>query len=147
MVRILMGTDNPTGYKLEDLLAQLQDEINDKSKKIASDTREPAKKVLRNNQQIVGLLMQAEALQRSSYDILDAISPNQGPNGTPRIGEGSWIEWDGVGKPPIEYGEEFSAKLRSGKIVDRIVSVNYIWKQIGDYDDIVEYRPLGGGSV
>jgi len=88
MKEILMSATNPEGVKLEELLAQLQQEVTAKSAKIVSDTRPQARHVLRNNQQIIGLLMQAEALQRNSYDVLDAISANQGPTGTPRIGSG-----------------------------------------------------------
>lgn len=83
---ILMSSTNPNGHKLEELLQQLQIEVATKSQKIESDTRPSARQVLRNNSQIIGLLMQAEALQRSSYDVLSTIGPNQGPLGTPRIG-------------------------------------------------------------
>jgi len=89
MANVLMGPGNPSGWKLEDLLATLQREVREKSAKIADDARPVARAVLRNNQQIIGLLAQAEALQRSSYDMLDALAPNQGPLGTPRIGAGS----------------------------------------------------------
>lgn len=86
---ILMGPQNPTGWKLEDLLEALQFEVMKKCDKIISDSRPVSRKVLRNNQQIIGLLAQAEALQRDSYDRLDAMAPNEGPLGKPRIGEGS----------------------------------------------------------
>jgi hypothetical protein len=84
-----MGPQNPDGWKLEDLLAVLRAEIQDKSLKIVADGRPVARAVLRNNQQIAGLLMQAEAIQRDSYDRLDAMGPNEGPLGRPRIGGGS----------------------------------------------------------
>ena len=83
---ILMGRDNPNGHCLEDLLNQLQQEISVKCDYICADTRLEAKHVLRNNQQIIGLLAQAEALQCLSYDILDSMAPNEGPLGTYRIG-------------------------------------------------------------
>lgn len=86
---ILMGPLNPQGWKLEDLLEQLQGEVNAKSFKICADDRPVARAVLRRNQQIVGLLAQAEAIQRHSYDLLDAMAPNEGPLGKPRIGAGS----------------------------------------------------------
>lgn len=86
---VLMSPENPGGWKLEELLAQLHREVSTKCAKIETDSRPPAKHVLRNNQQIMGLLKQAEALQRDSYDVLDAMGPNQGPLGKPRIGEGS----------------------------------------------------------
>lgn len=86
---LLMSPTNPNGWKLEDLLATIIAEVGHKSFKIKDDTRPVARQVLRNNQQIIGLLHQAEALQRDSYDKLDAMSKNEGPLGTPRIGEGS----------------------------------------------------------
>ncbi len=86
MKEILMSSTNPNGLKLEELLAKLQEAVRVKSAKISSDSRPQALHVLRNNQQIIGLLMQAEALQRDSYDVLSAMGPNQGPTGIPRIG-------------------------------------------------------------
>ncbi len=86
---VLMSPENPDGWKLEDLFSQLQAEIVIKSAKIVDDARPVARLVLRNNQQIIGLLAQAEALQRGSYDALDAMAPDEGPLGKPRIGTGS----------------------------------------------------------
>ena len=88
-IPVLMSPENPTGWKLEDLLRELQSEVLGKCNKISADTRWQARRVLRNNEQIVGLLAQAEALQRDSYDVLDAMAPNEGPLGKPRIGNGS----------------------------------------------------------
>lgn len=78
---VLMSQTSPDGWKLEDLLATLIVEVVQKCLKIKDDTRPVARQVFRNNQQIIGLLCQAEALQRDSYDKLNAISPNQGPLG------------------------------------------------------------------
>lgn len=86
---VLMGPYNPTGWKLEELAAQLQHEVAAKCVIIRVDSRPIARAVLRHNQQIIGLLMQIEALQRHSYDLLDAAGPNEGPLGKPRIGMGS----------------------------------------------------------
>jgi len=83
---ILMGRDNPDGYKLEELLEQLQREIVTKCEYIKDDPRIVAKQVLANNNQIIGLLFQAETLQRLSYDLLDAMGKNEGPLGSYRIG-------------------------------------------------------------
>jgi len=88
-VPILMSPQNPDGWKLEELLHAVRHEVHDKADKIAGDPRSVARHVLRNNQQIMGLLQQAEALQRDSYDVLNAMAPDQGPLGTPRIGVGS----------------------------------------------------------
>lgn len=89
MAKILMGRDNPHGWKLEDLLQVIGAEVVVKCQYIKDDARPVARAVLRNNQQIVGLLAQAEALQRASQDALDFLGPNQGPEGKPRIGVGS----------------------------------------------------------
>lgn len=86
---VLMGPQNPTGWKLEELLAKLRSEVSAKCEKIAADRRPVARRVLRNNQMIMGLLQAAEACQRDSYDLLDAKAPNEGPLGKPRIGQGS----------------------------------------------------------
>jgi len=85
-MKILMGRDNHDGHKLEELLHLLQDEVSEKCRFIEDDPRIEAKTVLRNNQQIVGLLAQAEALQRHSYDTLDSMGKNEGPLGQYRIG-------------------------------------------------------------
>jgi len=45
---ILMGRDNPTGYKLEELLHDVADEVNAKCSFICDDPRIEAKTVLRN---------------------------------------------------------------------------------------------------
>lgn len=86
---VLMSPENPEGWKLEELLERLRREIVTKCEKIHNDKRPVARAVLRNNEQIIGLLFQAEALQRDSYDKLDAMAPNEGPLGKPRIGAGS----------------------------------------------------------
>jgi len=81
-----MGSENHNGWKLEDLLSELQKEITEKSLKIAKDNSIESKTVQNNNGQIIGLLKQAEHLQRQSYAILDNLAPNEGPDGKPRIG-------------------------------------------------------------
>jgi hypothetical protein len=86
-MNILMGRDNPDGHKLEELLHKVAGEVEAKCIFICDDPRLEAKTVLRNNQQIIGLLRQAEALQRHSYDVLDNMSKNEGPLGRYRIGK------------------------------------------------------------
>ena len=71
---------------MEELLALLQGEVAGKSRKIERDPRIQSKTVQNNNAQIIGLLKQAEAIQRQSYAILDEMGPNEGPLGQPRIG-------------------------------------------------------------
>ena len=84
---VLMGRNNPNGWKLEELLNKLAIEVKTKCGYIEADSSIEARTVLRNNQQIIGLLQQAEALQRMSYDVLDNKAPNEGVNGKYRIGE------------------------------------------------------------
>jgi len=83
---ILIGSENPDGYKLEELLDTLKSEIDHKCKKISDDQRAEAKTVLANNQKIIWLLERAASLQRQSMMILDGMGENHGPLGTPRIG-------------------------------------------------------------
>lgn len=83
---ILMSRENPTGWKLESLTEKLREEINRKSLNIASDPSVEAQIVTNNNFQIIGLLMQIEALQRESMVIMSQIGPDQGPTGRARLG-------------------------------------------------------------
>lgn len=84
---ILMSAENPTGLKLEDCLAMLRYEISIKTAKIINDTSPQAQLVVRNNQTIIGLIGQAEGLQCASMHVLDSMKLNEGPTGTPRIGD------------------------------------------------------------
>lgn len=89
MTKVLMSPDNPTGWKLEDLLAAIRRELEVKCAKIAGDDRAVARHVLANNRSIMEKLRLAEALQRESVAALAAFAPDQGPTGTPRIGVGA----------------------------------------------------------
>ena len=102
MPRLLMSPQTPDGWKLEELCDQLIAELHEKCFKISADARPAARQVLRNNQQIVGLLHQARALQSSNMDLLAQVGPNQGPLGTPRIGVGSSGYQDVPDK--VDYG-------------------------------------------
>ncbi|QSY98644.1 hypothetical protein J2J97_31740 (plasmid) [Rhizobium bangladeshense] len=86
---ILMSAENPTGWKLEDLLAQLRDEIVAKTNKIRDDDRPVAQLVTQNNRTILQYLTAAENLQRDSIVALAAVAPDPGPTGRPRVGIGS----------------------------------------------------------
>lgn len=83
---VLMSVDNPTGWKLEDLLLQLRDEIVTKSGRIENDGSEFAQTVLANNNALLGKLLEAEDIQRGSMALLDKKAPDTGPSGKPRIG-------------------------------------------------------------
>ncbi|WP_052954872.1 hypothetical protein [Microvirga vignae] len=86
---VLMSPENPTGWKLEELLGALQHEVHNKCARIARDDRPVAKAVLRNNHRIIDLLRVAMSLQEESLAALASIAPDPGPLGKPRIGEGS----------------------------------------------------------
>ncbi|MEC0282316.1 hypothetical protein [Terribacillus saccharophilus] len=81
---VLMGSENYNGWKLEELLAQLKHEV---SHKIIEDPSPQAQTVVRNNLSIIEHLGAAEALQRSSGIVFDALRANEGPTGNPRIGK------------------------------------------------------------
>jgi len=83
---ILMSAENPHGWKLEELLSQINTEVSHKINKVIDDETPQAQVVVRNNLAIVEHLAAAEALQRASYIVLDAMRPNEGPTGKPRIG-------------------------------------------------------------
>jgi hypothetical protein len=91
---VLMSSDNHNGWKLEELLAQLKLEVTQKTNKIINDPSPQAQLVVRNNLSIITHLAEAEALQRTSYAVLDAMRENQGPGGKPRIGNRE--EMDGL---------------------------------------------------
>lgn len=84
---ILMGSENHNGWKLEELLAQVKHEVSHKINKIIDDPSPQAQTVVRNNLAIIEHLGAAEALQRSSGIVLDALRANEGPYGNPRIGK------------------------------------------------------------
>lgn len=86
---VLMTRDNPDGFKLEELAEKLRCEIQAKTLNISGDPSIEAQTVVNNNAQIIGLLFQIEALQRQSFAVMAQIRPDGGPEGKPRIGEGS----------------------------------------------------------
>ncbi len=89
MTRFLKSEENPTGYKLEDILSALRADIMTRCTKITSDTRPEALQVLANNVKVLSLLTEAIDLATDSTKTLDR---NFGPSraaegGPPRIGE------------------------------------------------------------
>lgn len=83
---VLMSKENPTGWKLEDLLVQLQKELMLKTLNIVSDSSPTALLVRSNNINIIDFINKAEVLQRDSYSQLAMLRPDDGPMGKPRIG-------------------------------------------------------------
>lgn len=81
-----MSADNPTGWKLEDLLNQIAGEIDTKTARIQHDKSETARFVAANNAYIIDHLKRARDLQLASYTELAKIGKDQGPTGKARIG-------------------------------------------------------------
>ncbi len=85
---VLMTAENPDGWTLEGLLAQLVEEVEAKTGKIASDTSRLASDVRFNNFVIINNLTNALSAQRRSIRLLAEAGPDEGPLGKPRIGPG-----------------------------------------------------------
>lgn len=92
---VLMSSDNPGGWKLEELLARLREELDRKNDHLAGDGHPIAKAVVISNRKIISLLDVAEQHQRAGLRHLDRIGPDQGPTGKPRVGPGSGNEVPG----------------------------------------------------
>lgn len=86
MSKFLVTDDNPNGYKLEDILTAIRNEIMNRATKIMEDQRPEALAVMNNNIRILGYLAESIELARNSTDILDK---SFGPHDEemPRIGK------------------------------------------------------------
>lgn len=90
---LLMSRDNPDGWKLQELMAELQAEMKEKTDYLRGQLLEPQGKkksevmtdVLHNNLHIIRLMDQIKYLQQDSMRRLDTLGKNQGPRGTPRV--------------------------------------------------------------
>lgn len=88
MTRFLATADKPDGWRLEDILAEIQNDIVRRSAKVVDDQRPQARAVLRNNFQIVNFISQAIELAQESTSILDSLGPSKAAEGgPPRIGK------------------------------------------------------------
>ena len=85
--KFLLSPDNPKGWKLEDALPQIQNDILRRSTLIADDTRAEARAVLRNNFRIMNLITEAIETAEESARILDSLGPAR-PGSGRRIGAG-----------------------------------------------------------
>ncbi len=86
MTHFLATPENPDGWKLEDILKQLQNDIVRRSNKIIDDTRPEARAVLQNNIEILQWIGQCIDKAEDSTRILNSFGPSTGPGGEPRIG-------------------------------------------------------------
>ncbi len=86
MTRFLVTEENPGGWKLENLLTVIQDDIVRRSAKIIDDHRPEARQVLHNNMEIMCLLTRCIEYALGSTKVLTGLGPSQAPTGPPRIG-------------------------------------------------------------
>ena len=82
--KLLQSTENPEGWRLEDLMAEIQNDIIRRTQKIINDNRPDARAVLNNNIQIMSLLSECLERGEDSTRILNILGPHQ--EGQPRIG-------------------------------------------------------------
>ena len=83
---VLMSRDNPNGWKLEELLKKIADEVLEKNESIEYDGSWIVGNIMSNNCAIVSYLLKSLERQTSTLALLDALGKDQGPEGTPRIG-------------------------------------------------------------
>ncbi len=85
MTHFLVTDDNPSGYKLENILKIIRKDIFLRTTKIMEDDRPEAQTVMDNNIKILGLLSEAVATAENSTTILrKSFGPSR--DGKPRIG-------------------------------------------------------------
>lgn len=86
MTRFLVTDDNPDGYKLEDILGAIRNEIFQRATKIMDDKRPEAVTVINNNIKILNHLAESIALAENSTSVLDKAFGQRDPS-VPRIGK------------------------------------------------------------
>jgi hypothetical protein len=88
MTRFLQSDENPSGFRLEDILVVLRADVLKRCVKISADERPEAFHVMANNTKILDLLSQAIELAQDSTKTLDkAFGPSHAQDGgEPRIG-------------------------------------------------------------
>lgn len=86
MTHFLISDDKPEGFKLEDILDLLRQDIIKRIQKIVADNRREARHVLKNNIRILALVTEAMELAEDSTMVLDkSFGPGDDP-AQPRIG-------------------------------------------------------------
>ena len=87
MTHFLSTDENPDGYKLEDILSSVRQDIIDRAGKIAGDTPPPSpevRRVLANNMQILQKQTECSDIAENSTQILTRPFGQSGDE--PRIG-------------------------------------------------------------
>ncbi len=86
MTHFLSSDKNPEGYKLEDVLKRVRNDILYRATKIMDDDKPEAQHVLANNMEILKLLTESIALAEDSTQVLNRAFGSSKP-GAPRIGK------------------------------------------------------------
>jgi len=87
MTHFFPTAERPQGWKLEELLMEIQNDIVRRSEKIVGDLRPQARAVLHNNIEILSLLTQCVHKAEASTKILDGMGRSETDRGgAPRIG-------------------------------------------------------------
>lgn len=87
MTKLLLSPDNPDGWKLEDIIDEIQNDIIRRTARIVDDNRPEARTVLHNNIEIMQLLTVCSEKAYDSTRVLNTLGPSVSPNGgAPRIG-------------------------------------------------------------
>ena len=87
MTRFLVTPENPSGWRLEDILGEIQKDIIRRCAKILDDPSPVAAPVRYNNVKILGHLTECIKLAEDSTRLLNSIGPSPvAGTGTPRIG-------------------------------------------------------------
>ena len=82
--KLLITTENPNGWRLEDILSEIQNDTVRRTQKIIDDPRPDTRAVLNNNIEIMSLLSKCVERSEESTRILNSLGPHQ--DGQPRIG-------------------------------------------------------------
>lgn len=86
MSGFLVTDENPNGYKLEDILTAIRNEIIQRATKIMDDGRPEATAVINNNIKILNNLAESIALAENSTSVLQKAFGNRSAD-VPRIGK------------------------------------------------------------
>lgn len=88
MTHFLISEENPNGFKLEDILTTIRNDVLKRSLKITDDVRPEARHIVNNNIRILTLLTEAIHIAEDSSKVLDkAFGPSvSATGGPPRIG-------------------------------------------------------------
>jgi len=86
MTKFLVTEENPSGYKLEDILTAIRNDIIQRAAKIMEDSRPEAVAVMNNNIKILNNLAESIELAKSSSELLDRSFGPHDPK-VPRIGK------------------------------------------------------------